>query len=118
MSNVGSGLRLRGALRQMIAVLEAERQALAGLDLDAVLAAAADKHALCDAIDQSTGSALDEECVALIETAQKLNEINRQVRNLVAANVAARLDALAGGPALYRAGSRSASAYVYAGARF
>ncbi len=118
MSDVGSGHRLRGALRQMNAVLEAERQALAGLDLDAVLAAAADKRALCDAIDQNPGSALDEECVALIETAQKLNEINRQVRNLVAANVAARLDALAGGPALYRAGSRSPSAYAYAGARF
>ncbi len=118
MSDVGSGHCLRGALRQMIAVLEAERQALAGLDLDAVLAAAADKHALCDAIDQNPGSALDEECVALIESAQKLNEINRQVRNLVAANVAARLDALAGGPALYRAGSRSPSAYAYAGARF
>ena len=117
MSDFGPGRRLHGPLRQLIAVLQTERQALAGLDLDAVLAAAADKHALCDAIDQSTGSALDEECVALIETAQKLNEINRQVRNLVAANVAARLDALAGGPALYRAGSRSASAYVYAGAR-
>lgn len=111
MSDVGSGHRLRGALRQMIAVLEAERQALAGLDLDAVLAAAADKHALCDAIDQNPGSALDEECVALIEIAQKLNEINRQVRNLVAANVAARLDALAGAPALYRKPPAYARAY-------
>jgi hypothetical protein len=32
-------------LRQMIAVLQAERQALAGLDLDAIMGAAQDKIA-------------------------------------------------------------------------
>jgi len=34
---------------------------------------------------------------ALAETAQQLNEVNRRVRNLLAANVAARIEAL-GGP--------------------
>ncbi len=51
MSDFGPRRRLHGPLRQLIAVLQTERQALAGLDLDAVLAAAADKHALCEAID-------------------------------------------------------------------
>ena len=101
--------RLRGPLRQMIAVLEIERQALAGLDLDGVLAAAADKQTLCERIEQG-GSELDEECMALLESAQRLNEINRQVRNLIAANVSARLDALAGVPALY--GKPAARAYA------
>ena len=38
---------MRGELRQMIAVLQAERQALAGLDLDAIMGAAQDKILLC-----------------------------------------------------------------------
>ena len=112
MNDARSGHRLRGSLRQMIAVLEIERQALAGLDLEAVLAAATDKYALCERIEQD-GMELDEECVALLESAQRLNEINRQVRNLIAANVAARLDALAGAPALYR----KPAAYAYAAMR-
>ena len=33
--------------------------------------------------------------------ARRLNEVNRQVRNLLAANVAARLDALTRSPGLY-----------------
>ena len=110
MNEAGSAHRLRVPLRQMIAVLEIERQALAGLDLEAVLAAATDKHALCEAIDRDGATALDEECVALLESARRLNEINRQVRNLIAANVSARLDVLAGSPALYR----KPAAYAYA----
>ena len=110
MTDAASGHRLRGPLRQMIAVLEIERQALAGLDLDGVLAAAADKHTLCERIDRDGATALDEECVALLESARRLNEINRQVRNLIAANVSARLDALAGAPALY--GKPAARAYA------
>ena len=113
MNDAGSAHRLRGPLRQMIAVLEIERQALAGFDLDAVLAAAADKHMLCEAIDRNGVTALDEECVALLESARRLNEINRQVRNLIAANVALRLDALAGAPALYR----KSATYAYAAVR-
>ena len=109
MNDGGSNQRLHGPLRQMIAVLEIERQALAGLDLEGMLAAAADKHTLCERIEQA-GEDLDEECVALLESARRLNEINRQVRNLIAANVSARLDALAGAPALY--GKPAARAYA------
>ena len=112
MSDTGTAHHLRGPLRQMIAVLEIERQALAGLDLDGVLAAAVDKHALCERIEQG-GAEPDEECVALLESAQRLNEINRQVRNLIAANVSARLDALVGAPALYR----KPAPYAYAAMR-
>ena len=50
-----------------------------------------------------------------------MNEVNRQLRNLIAANVSARLDALTGGPSLYRGqGARPngfVPAYAYAGAR-
>ena len=110
--------QLRETLRQMIAVLQEERQALAGLDLDAIMGCANDKIALCGTIDAAgpfaDPAALDEECRGLLDAARRLNEVNRQVRNLIAANVAARLDALTGSPALYRAGS---PAYAYAGAR-
>ena len=108
---------LRETLRQMIAVLQAERQALAGLDLDAIMGCAVDKRALCGRLDDSgpfgDGAAVDEECRGMLDAARRLNEVNRQVRNLIAANVALRLDALTGSPALYRTGP----AYAYAGAR-
>ncbi len=94
-------------LRQMIAVLQAERQALAGLDLDAIMGCAQDKIALCGTLDAggpfAEGFAITEECRGLLDAARRLNEVNRQVRNLLAANVAARLDALTGSPALYHA---------------
>lgn len=95
---------LREMLRQMLAVLEAERQALAGLDLAAIMGAADDKSRLCGTLDAAAPMELDEECRAMLEAARRQNEVNRQVRNLVAANVSARLDALTGGPQLYRAG--------------
>ncbi len=92
------------SLRQMIAVLQAERQALAGLDLDGVLGSAQDKLALCGTLDSVGAEAsIDEECRALLEAARRLNEVNRQIRNLIAANVSARLDALTGTAKLYRA---------------
>jgi hypothetical protein len=94
---------LADTLRQMIAVLQAERQALAGLDLDGVLGSAQHKLALCGTLDSGALGAVDEECRSLLEAARRLNEVNRQIRNLIAANVAARLDALTGTPALYRA---------------
>ncbi len=112
---------MRDNLRQMIAVLQAERQALAGLDLDAIMGCAQDKVTLCGTLDESVhlieGDAIDEECRGLLDAARRLNEVNRQVRNLIAANVAARLDALTGSPALYRAGAASRSAYAWAGQR-
>lgn len=81
-------------LRQMIAVLERERQALAALDADGLVGAARDKEALCDALAALEPQPLDGETRNLAETARQLNEVNRRVRNLLAANVAARIEAL------------------------
>lgn len=105
-------MTLRDSLRQMVAVLQEERQALAGLDLDAIMGAAVSKQGLCDILQDSDAAQVDDECRGLLEAARRLNEVNRQVRNLIAANVAQRLDALVGSPALYRA----RPAYAYAGA--
>lgn len=101
---------LRDSLRQMLAVLEAERQALAGLDVDGVMGAANDKGRLCGVLEDASGIILDDECRAMLEAARRLNEVNRQIRNLVAANVSRRLDMLTGAPQLYRAGPRLAYA--------
>lgn len=83
-------------LRQMIAVLETERQALAALDAEALTEAARVKEGLCGALAPLAVEALDPETRGLAETARRLNEVNRRVRNLLAANVASRLAALAG----------------------
>lgn len=103
---------MHDALRQIIAVLEGERQALAALDLDAILVAGQDKQRLCTALETSGEQMIriDEESRAMLATARRLNEVNRQVRNLVAANVEARLEALTGSARLYRA-----NGYRYAG---
>jgi hypothetical protein len=91
-------------LRQMIAVLERERQALAALDADSLIGAARDKEALCDALAEigPDGLRLEGETRNLAETARQLNDVNRRVRNLLAANVAARLEALGGRPRMPR----------------
>jgi len=108
---------LRNQLRQMVAVLEDERQALAGIDLDGIMGAAVAKESLCATLAEFGVEAdtahVDEECRGLLDAARRLNEVNRQVRNLIAANVSARLDVLTGAPALYRA----RPGYAYAGAR-
>lgn len=88
---------LAGKLRQMIAVLEAERQALASLEPDAILDCARDKETLCNVLTPTDGYVLDAETRELALTASRLNEVNRRVRNLLANNVAARIEAL-GGP--------------------
>ena len=93
---------LREVLRQMLAVLQAERQALAGLELAAIVGAAAEKRNLCGRIDRCGVLSVDEECRGMLDAARRLNEVNRQLRNLIAANVSARLDALTGAPKLYR----------------
>jgi hypothetical protein len=87
---------LAGNLRQMIAVLERERQALAALDADGLIGAAQEKETLCDALAAIGPQMLDGETRTLAETARQLNEVNRRVRNLLAANVAARIEALGG----------------------
>jgi len=111
--NADPQILLRENLRQMVAVLQDERQALAGLDLDGIMGAAVGKNQLCDAMGGVDPDAVDEECRGLLDAARRLNEVNRQVRNLIAANVTARLDALTGSASLYRA----RPAYAYAGAR-
>lgn len=106
-------MQLRDTLRQMVAVLQSERQALAGLDLDAIMGFANEKQSLCGQLDEADRSAIDEECRGLLDSARRLNEVNRQVRNLIAANVSTRLDVLAGSPGAYR----GRPAYAYAGGR-
>lgn len=112
-----SSSALHQTLRQMLAVLEAERQALAGLDIEAILCTAEDKQKLCGTLDQSGVTQVDEECRGMLEAAKRLNEVNRQVRNLIAANVSARLETLTGTPAVYNAGNGARAAYSYAAAR-
>ncbi|WP_395391876.1 flagellar protein FlgN [Novosphingobium sp. BL-8A] len=106
----GSGSELHETLRQMLAVLESERQALAGLDLDAIVCSTLAKDHLCGALEGATIDDLDDECRGMVETAKRLNEVNRQVRNIIAANVAKRLDVLTGTSRLYRAGTNYALA--------
>lgn len=113
---------LRDSLRQMVALLQDERQALAGLDLEAIAGCAYDKHELCDALDGTEPEAIDAECKGLLEAARRLNEVNRQLRNLIAANISARLEALTGGVPRYRGAATGpaaayAPAYAYAGNR-
>lgn len=109
---MSASLELRETLRQMVAVLQAERQALAELDLDGIMGCAMDKSTLCGQVAEVEHVAIDAECRGLLDAARRLNEVNRQVRNLIAANVSSRLDALTGSPALYKA----TPAYAYAGA--
>lgn len=94
------------ALRQMLAVLETERQALAGLDIDQLIEASTCKQSLCDVLAPVTPEAIDAECNGLLQSARQMNEVNRRVRNLLAANVAARLEALTGSPGSYQAAIR------------
>jgi hypothetical protein len=103
-SPAGTIAEVRETMRRVVAVLHAERQALAALDLEGILATALDKHELCDRIVPAVTIAGDAECRGLLETAKRLNEANRQVRNLLAANIAARLEALTGFRPLYEAG--------------
>lgn len=83
-----------GNLRQLIAALECERQALAGLDPDGLNDATRKKEHLCISLAAIGEYNLDAESLSLARTAQHLNEVNRRARNLLAANVAQRLTAL------------------------
>ncbi|KLE31245.1 hypothetical protein [Aurantiacibacter luteus] len=97
---------LKDQLRQMLAVLEDERQALAGLDIDALTLMGKGKHTLCAALEAQDAQSIDEECRALLLSARHANEVNRRIRNLVSANVAARLDALTQRAGTYNARPR------------
>ena len=92
---------LREALRQMLALLEGERQALAALDLERILTCADGKMDLCERIERGVSGQLDEEERALLDAVTRLNDINRKMRNLIAANVEARLALLTGRVGLY-----------------
>ena len=94
---------LGGKLRQMIAVLEQERQALATLDPDALTETTRAKLDLCQSLSPFGDDALDPLTRDLARTAQQLNDVNRRVRNLLAANVATRLEALGSTQHTYRA---------------
>jgi hypothetical protein len=93
---------LRDNLRQMLALLEGERQALAGLDLERILTCADGKQSICDTLD-ARGAELDEECRGLLDAVKRMNDVNRRLRNLLAANVQARLSALTGNWPVYEA---------------
>ncbi len=98
----GGSAPLRDSLRQMLALLEGERQALAALDLERIVTCADGKQRICDGLDRA--AELDEECRGLLDAVKRMNEINRKLRNLLAANVQARLSALTGNWTVYEAG--------------
>jgi len=98
----GKAPPLRDTLRQMLALLEGERQALAALDLERILTCADGKLELCAAIERcGNAPGLDEECHGLLDAVRRLNEINRKLRNLIASNMQARFTALTGQAGLY-----------------
>ena len=92
---MSAAMKLADQLRQMLAVLDTERQALAALDIDALMMSTQDKHSLCSLLETQAADGLDDECRTLVEAARH--------RNLMAANVAARLDALTASPGTYLA---------------
>jgi len=94
---------LRDSLRQMLALLEGERQALAALDLERIVTCSDGKQAICSTLD-GRGAELDEECRSLLDAVKRMNEVNRKLRNLLAANVQARLSALTGNCTVYDTG--------------
>ena len=96
----GTSAPLRDSLRQMLALLEGERQALAALDLERIVTCADGKQIVCDALD-GRGAEIDEECRGLLDAVRRMNEVNRKLRNLLAANVQARLSSLTGNWSVY-----------------
>ncbi len=83
-------------VRQLLAVLEGERQALATLDLDRILLCADTKQTMCAQLSDHSGSDLDEECLGLLSAIKQLNALNRRMRNTIAANIEGRLTRLTG----------------------
>jgi hypothetical protein len=93
----GTALRLR----QMLALLEGERQALAALDLERILTSARGKLDLCDLLTETELAELDDESLGLLDSVRRVNETNRRLRNLIATNMAARFATLTGSIRLY-----------------
>ena len=99
-------------VRQMLAVLQDERRALAGLDLAGIVDCAMRKGHLCETLagfgaDADTG-AVDAPLRDLLTSAARLNDGNARLRNLIAGKVSARLTALTGRSTLYRVGGANA----------
>lgn len=106
---------VKETLRQMLALLEGERQALAALDLERIITCADGKTGLCERLETVATSELDEESIGLLDAAKRLNEINRRLRNLIATNVQSRLEMLGGARGMYRTpGSKAAGGYALA----
>lgn len=93
-----------GALRQMIAALVAERHALAGLDVEALVACSVGTAAAVERLGQP--ASLSDTARALAVEAKRLNDGNLATVRLLSANVAARLDALTGRSAVYAPSAR------------
>lgn len=95
-------------LRQMLALLEGERQALAAMDLDRISNCTSGKLHICEKLEAVERADLDEECLGLLDAVKRLNEINRRLRNLIATNVQNRLSALTGSGQAYATAPRAA----------
>ena len=65
-------------------------------------AAIEDTEKICDALE-GRGAEIDEECRGLLDAVRRMNDINRKLRNMLAANVHARLSSLTGNVAVYEA---------------
>lgn len=96
---------LRQILRHMLAVLQEERRALAGLDLDSIVACAEVKGELCEVLAHADAGAIDAQARELLDNAARLNDGNARLRNLIAGKVATQLAALTGRSPLYRVGA-------------
>lgn len=102
-------MQIKETLRQMLALLEGERQALAALDLERIITCAEGKTGLSDRLDGIERQDLDEEAIGLIDAAKRLNDINWRLRNLIATNVKSRVDAMAGKAGMYRSPASAGS---------
>ena len=96
-------MHLAENLRQMLAILESERAALAGLDLERIITCADGKQRICTELETVAREELDEECEGLLNAVRRMNEVNRKLRNMIADNVQARLGSLTGNSFLYAA---------------
>jgi hypothetical protein len=86
------------ALEKVIASLRAELAALRAFDVEALIAATAEKEAHLGGLAAANDAGVTPELRALAEEAQTLNEQARVHVNLMAANVRRQLDRLTGTP--------------------
>lgn len=112
MSQIAAAADATQTVRQMLAVLQDERRALAGLDLAGIVDCATRKGHLCEALAgfgaDAEVAAIDAPLRDLLTSAARLNDGNARLRNLIAGKVSTRLTALTGRPSLYRVGGGNA----------